>query len=185
MKNYCDRNQFPALPFCDPHPKPRGARGLGKHYHLRFNPKLGHGICATHRITCACVAFTSMLDQPWIYVIPSKKQTCNQPVTYCTYWTVPGSYNNFNIIHLTPKSTPLEVFDEIHQVVLDGISDNMASLVQSGMYGVINTDDTKKNAFYVIQFISEAYTLQNNTQVDRQVMSSSELFVKAQYICSV
>ena len=91
-----------------------------------------------------------MLDKPWIYGIPSKKQARYQPVTYFTYWPVLGSYNNCNIINLTPKSTPFEVFDEINQVVLDGISDNMASLVQSGMYGVINTDDTIKNEFYVI-----------------------------------
>ena len=44
VKIYCDTNQFPALPLCGPHPKPRGARGLSKHYHLRFDPKLGHGI---------------------------------------------------------------------------------------------------------------------------------------------
>ena len=49
-------------------------------------------------------------------------------------------YNNFNIIHLTQKSIPSEAFDEIHQVVIDGISENMASLVQSGIYGDINID---------------------------------------------
>ena len=38
---YCNTNQFPALPFCGPHSKPHGARGLGKHYHLRYDPKLG------------------------------------------------------------------------------------------------------------------------------------------------
>ena len=58
-----------------------------------------------------------------------------------------GSYNNFNIINLTPKSTPFEAFDEIHQVVPDIISDNMASLVQSVLYGVINTYETTKNVF--------------------------------------
>ena len=55
-----------------------------------------------------------------------------------------GPYKNWNIIHLTPKSIPFEAFDEIHQVVLEGISENMASLVQSGMYGAINTDDTQQ-----------------------------------------
>ena len=48
----------------------------------------------------------------------------------------------------------------------------MASLVQQGMYGAINTYDTAKNEFYVIQFISEAYMLQNNTQIDGQVISA-------------
>ena len=51
-------------------------------------------------------------------------------------------------------------------MILDGISENMASLVQSGMYGDINTDDTTKNGFYVIKFIPEAYKLQNNTTID-------------------
>ena len=73
VKMYCDTNQFPALPFCGPHPKPRGSRGLIKHYHFCFDPKLGHGICVICRIPCACVACTSMLDKLWIYGIPSKK----------------------------------------------------------------------------------------------------------------
>ena len=58
VKMYCDTSQLPALPFCGQHPNPRGARGLSKHYHLRFDPKLGHGICAILRILCACVVCT-------------------------------------------------------------------------------------------------------------------------------
>ena len=44
VKIYCDTNQFLALPFFVPHPKPYRARGLDKHYHLHFDPKLGYGI---------------------------------------------------------------------------------------------------------------------------------------------
>ena len=56
----------------------------------------------------------------------------------------------------------------------------MASLVQSGMYGAINTDENTSNACCVIQFLLESYTLQNNTKIDGQVISSGELFVMAQ-----
>ena len=91
-----------------------------------------------------------------------------------------GSYNNWNIIYITPKSIPFEAFDEIHKVVLDGISENMASLVQSFIYGVINTSDNTTNGFYVIQLVSESYTLQNNTTIDGQVISAGKLVVKAQ-----
>ena len=52
----------------------------------------------------------------------------------------------------------------------------MASLVQPGMYGAINTDDTTTNGLYVIQFISEAYRIQNNTTIYGQVISAGELF---------
>ena len=73
---------------------------------------------------------------------------------------------NWNIIELSSKSTSSEKFDEINQVVLDGISDNIASLVESGKYGAINTTDTSTNRFYVIVFTSGAYTLQENTTID-------------------
>ena len=90
-----------------------------------LHPKLGMGKCAIHRIPCACVPCTSMLEKPWISGIPSEKQERYQPVTKCTYWTVLGAFNNWNIIELSSKSTSTETFDEIHQVVLDGISDIM------------------------------------------------------------
>ena len=166
VKMYCNKNQFPASPFCGPHSKPYGARGLGKHYHLRFDPKLGMGVCAICRIPCACVACTSMLDKPWIYNIPSDKQYQYKPVTKCTYWPVLGAFNNWNIIQLSSKSTSSDIFDEIHQVVLDSISDNMATLVKSGKYEAINITGTSTNVFYVIFFTSGAYKLQENTTVD-------------------
>ena len=130
MKFYFDTNQFPTLTFLGSHPKPHGSRGLGKHYRLRFDPNIGHGICSILCIPCACVACTSMLDQPWISGVQSTKQARYQPVINCTYWTVLVPYNNWNIIHITPKSIPSEAFDEIHQVVLDGISENISLLVQ-------------------------------------------------------
>ena len=83
-----------------------------------------------------------MLDKPWISGISSDKQERYKPVTKCTYWSLLGSFNNWNIILLSPKSTSSDTFDEIHQVVLDCISDNMESLVESGKYGAINTTDT-------------------------------------------
>ena len=48
----------------------------------------------------------------------------------------------------------------------------MASLAQVGMYGDIHTYDTTTNGLYVIQFVSDAYTLQSNTTVDGQVISA-------------
>ena len=66
VKMYFNTNQLPALSFCGPHSKRHGARGLGKHYHLHFDPKLGMGACTICHIPCACVACTSMLDKPWI-----------------------------------------------------------------------------------------------------------------------
>ena len=61
----------------------------------------------------------------------------------------------------------------------------MASLVESCKYGAINTTDTSINGFYVIMFTSGAYTLQENTTIDVQILIASELVVNAKYLCSV
>ena len=86
---------------------------------------------------------------------------------------------------MSSTSTSSDTFDEIHQVVLEGISDNMASLVESGKYGAINTTDTSTNGFYVIFFASGAYTLQENTTIDGKILISGELVVNAKYLCSM
>ena len=75
VKIYCDTNQLPELSFFGPHPNPHCARGLSKHYNLRFDKRLGHGTRAINRIPCTCVACIPMIDQPWINGIPSKKKT--------------------------------------------------------------------------------------------------------------
>ena len=66
VKMYCNKNQFPELLFSCPHSKPHGVIVLSKHYHLRFDPKLGMGVCAIRLIPCACVLCTSMLYRPLI-----------------------------------------------------------------------------------------------------------------------
>ena len=106
VKMYCNKNQFLELPFGGPHSKPH--------------------TCAIIRIPRACVACTPMLDKPWISGIPPYEQERYKTATKCTYWPVLGPFNNWNIIKLSQKSTPFDAFDEIYQVVLDGISDNMA-----------------------------------------------------------
>ena len=79
---------------------------------------------------------------------------------------------------MSSKSTFSDTFDGIHQVVLDGISDNMASLVESGKYGAINTTYTSTNGFYVIMFISGEYTAQENTTIDGKIITARELVAK-------
>ena len=74
VKPYCNTNQFPELSFSGPHSKPHGSRGLGKHYHLSFDPKLVMGVCEIRRASCDCVACISIIEKHWISGIPSDKQ---------------------------------------------------------------------------------------------------------------
>ena len=51
---YCATNQLPGLNVLGTHNKPHGVRAIGKHYHIRFYSKLGHGKYEIRRIPCAC-----------------------------------------------------------------------------------------------------------------------------------
>ena len=66
--------------------------------------------------------------------------------------------------------------------MLDGISENMSSLVQSGNYGAMNTTDTWTTGYYVIKFVSEAYNLQCDTTWDGKMISAGELVFNAHYL---
>ena len=49
-----------------------------------------------------------------------------------------GYFSNCNIIKFSNEETSFEDIYKINQVLLDGNSDNMDSLIQTGKYGAIN-----------------------------------------------
>ena len=106
-----------------------------------------------------------MLDKPWDYVVDPTKHLCYQPVVYFTKWTVLGSFNNWNIIQFNNKRTPIEYFDALHKVFLDGISDNIASLLQLDQYDATNESYPTTMGYYVIKYLSEPYKLQENRTI--------------------
>ena len=70
----------------------------------------------------------------------------------------------------------------MHKVLLDGINNNMASLVQLGKYGATNSAYPTKMVYYVIKYLSEPYTLQEHQTTYRKVIKSGELVVKPEYL---
>ena len=86
VKMFYNKNHFLSLQFCGTNTKPHGVRGMSKHHHMGFDPKLENGICAICRIPCSCDECTSILDKPWVHGFPPKQQPHYQPITDCTYW---------------------------------------------------------------------------------------------------
>ena len=58
----------------------------------------------------------------------------------------------------------------------------MDELVKTCQYGAMNTKDTIAMGKYVIKFLLEAYTLQEDTTCTIKIITSGKLFVKAQYM---
>ena len=68
----------------------------------------------------------------------------------------------------------------MHKVVLDEISDNMASLVKLGKYGDINAADITTMGYYVIKYLAAPYILQEDKTKDGQVSKAGELVIKSE-----
>ena len=73
-----------------------------------------------------------MSDNTWDPGVANGKQPWCQTVVEYTYWLVLVSFNKCNTIQFKNKTTSSEYFYGIHKVDLDVISDNIASLDQSG-----------------------------------------------------
>ena len=58
----------------------------------------------------------------------------------------------------------------------------MAEFLQTGKYGDISTTYKTKMGYYVIKFISEAYTLQQETTCHGKIGTAGELVLKLKYI---
>ena len=67
-------------------------------------------------------------------------------------------------------------------LVLDVISDDMASLLQLVWYGSINAEHPTIMFYYVIKYLSEIYTLQEYQTISGKVSKSGEPVVKSEYI---
>ena len=70
----------------------------------------------------------------------------------------------------------------MNKVLIDGISDSIASLAQLGKYGAINAADPTTMGYYVIKYLSEPCTLQEDQATDGQLSKSSEPVFKSEYL---
>ena len=123
-----------------------------------------------------------MLDKHWIPVFPPHQQPRYQPVHYFTYCPLLVSFNKCNVIKFSHKATTSDAFEEIYQVFPDIIRNNMAFLVQYGKYGAVNTTNSKKMAYYVIKFVLESCTIEEDTTWDLKNITAGEIVVKAYYL---
>ena len=93
-----------------------------------------------------------------------------------------GSFNNFNIIQLTNKTTSSEYFNALHKVVIGVISDNMVYLIQLDKCGAINALVPTTVGYYLIRCLYKPYTLQKDQNKDGQVNKSFEPVFKYEYL---
>ena len=101
-----------------------------------------------------------MLDNPWPPGIYHNQQQQYQTVVECKLWPVLGSFDDCKIVNVDNKTTSSEDFDDVHKVVIYGISTNMESLVQTDKYCATSAEDPTIIGYLFIKYILDNFTLQ-------------------------
>ena len=66
--------------------------------------------------------------------------------------------------------------------MLDGSSENISSLLHIGKYCAINAEYLTTLVYYVINYLSESYTLQEHLIINRQLSKAGEPVGKDEYL---
>jgi hypothetical protein len=173
------RKLFPVLPEVEGQPKIRGRNGVLTHYHFRLDPNLGAGKCAIRRIPCACPACvqTLLLDWDPTITIP-KDQPRYQPVKRCHFHDILGKYNNWIIMEFNNKGSPDEDLDDVHAVVLKGMTETTMEQIEIDGYGAVSTDDPKTAGYYIVRFTTGPYTLQSD-----HIAENGDVYKTGELVC--
>jgi hypothetical protein len=160
--------------------------GILAMYHLRTDPDLGIGKAALRRIPCLCAACVMQLNLPWQPGILPMAQPRYLTSENCQWWSLFAGLNSWNIVSLLPtkESNPDEI-EEAQAIVLDGIGTMMSELVRVGHFGAFMTDDPDADGYYLVNWTSVPYTLQEEIELDEYTppirIAKGELVCDAAY----
>ena len=132
---------FPRHPVAAENFKFRGINTIILHFHYRVDPELGKGFCVIHRITCACPCCVDQLDKYWLPTIYPSSQPRYAHVDFSEYIKILEHYNDWIIVNFLEKKTPQVDFENIHALIISGMSTNKAETFQVNGYGAISAND--------------------------------------------
>jgi len=139
--------------------------GVRAHYNIRTDTDLGVGWAALRRVACGCVPCKEQLNRPWV---PSIDVAAAQPRYWqneeCALWPSYEGANNWKICELVPKKKEGEkgARASLHGV-LNALEALMSLMIREGKVGAIGTADEASMGYYLVKWLSEPYTMQEDT----------------------
>jgi hypothetical protein len=139
--------------------------GIRAHYNNQMDPDLGIGWAALCRVPCGCASCKEQLVSPWVPRVDQTEQQRYARKEGCSLWPCFEGANDWKICRLVPKSDDEEKGPrESLTCVLNALEARMSLMVREGDIGVVGTDDEAAMGYYLIRWLSEPYTLQEDTE---------------------
>ena len=146
---------------------PKGKfNGLRAHYNIRTDSDLGIDYAALRRVACGCELCKEQLGRPWVLpCVDVAAQPRYGQNKECTLWPSYEGGNDWKICRLVPKTeADKKGARESHHSVLGAMEAHMSLMIREGEVGAIGTADEATMGYYVVKWLSEPYTLQEETE---------------------
>ena len=69
------------------------------------------------------------------------------------------------------SSTSEDEFDDINKIILYGTPSHTSSVLSKGKFGVVSTDDTKEDSYFIVRSNYSPYTIQVDGSIDGIIIS--------------
>lgn len=157
--------------------------GIMGHYNIRADPDLPHWCVVVRRIPCACTGCRAQLKQQWDSKLPFQEQPRYKASTDCQMYKIFEGLNDWKLIRLVDtKDSDIDLNDEVHELVLEGITERLATRVEAGGYGAVSTDDPEADGYYVLQWDSEPREVEEDVVIDEKEFHKGDKVVDGTYL---
>jgi hypothetical protein len=166
--------------------------GVMQCYNIRADPDLGLGRIALRRIPCACTGCLVQLSKPWQPNVAAAEQPRYQTGNCELAPIFADGLNDWHITDVKQKTGEegeLDELEEANLTLLGGIATRMAERVVDGGIGVFQTEDPEADGYYLIEWTTSPYTLQEDQLLQEydppQLVKAGELVCEGRYLNQV
>jgi hypothetical protein len=139
--------------------------GICAHYNIRTDLDLGMGWAAVRRVACGCGPCKDQLQRLWLLRGSITAQPRYMVNKNCKLWPSYEGANDWKIVALVPKTeADKKVVRESLRCILNALVACMSLMMRDGHVGAVGTTDEAVMGYYLVKWLSEPYTLQEDTE---------------------
>ena len=156
--------------------------GLRVHYNICMDPDLGVEWAALCHVACGCGPCKEQLKMPWVPLVDNSAQPRYTRNERCLLWPSYEGANGWKIFQLVPKKPYDEKgARESIQCVLNALEVRVLLMMRIGEVGAVGTTDAAVMGYYMVKWLSEPYTLQEEKVGMASLIGTGKMVAKAVY----
>ena len=91
------------------------------------------------------------MDLPWDPYLEPRYQTIYSSVTKYKYDPILGKNNDWEMMDFIGKGTYEQLYELVHNTVIDGLVNNTSQTIHVGSIGAIDADDRHSYKYYMVK----------------------------------